>query len=535
MRIRKTVLLVVLIIVMMMLAFPLTSAFASSGLLHRARETIGDLPAGQVAEVVEPEPEPENGLSSELSHRPFPEWFNRLTALPDWIFDVDELPDWFYELEEMPVWFYTIPRVPQWFYTITEIPDWFYIAGELPSGGETDGGQPNGQPGGEDGWGQIEEPYFGMSKEGDTSPGGGQSSGWGLPDDYEWPEGWEWLENVQIPQGWDHSEWLYAHGWPSDLELPPGFARPPWPPIGPDDAPAPWDDMEGSEGQEGPEGPEGQEGGEGEGEEPEADENTLDGGLYPFAYQLPDESGWIGSDVPFGMITDGPVRLGYTVPVIMLMRDGEDVGVFSGSLFSQDGEYTAYLLSGEQVFSFRIIGTPVNDLTEYVAPLGFYIQTVRLEGEPETATESAVNADSYELEHDGTYVFTIASSEDDEVFGVVTMTLDTTPPELSFTGWQDGQESVPGPVEFFSDEEGVTIEVTLDGEEYIADLNTLTLLGSYVITATDLAGNEAVYIFSLAPSEETNMSAIWLIIIVVLILGAIATYLIRNRMKAKVR
>ena len=532
---KKSALLIVLIMTMM-LAGPVGSALANVSLLQNAGEANGDLPDGA---------ELESELPPGLENRPFQEWFNRLTHLPDWIFDVDELPDWFYDLEEMPVWFYTIPRIPQWFYSITEIPDWFYIDWEeMPEGEDADNGEQAGEPsGGQDGGtagGQGGIQDSGPTKEGDTSTAGSQNSNWGLPDDWEWPEGWEWLENVKVPQGWDHSEWLYAHGWPSDLELPPGFGRPPWPPSEPDNVTGPPGGTPGlpvtPENGEG--GGEGEGGDEGEGEEPAVAGDTLDSDLYPFTYLLPDESGRLGSNVPMGMITDGTVRLGYTVSSIILRRDGEDIGVFSGSIFTQDGEYAAFLPStGEQVFSFRILGTPVNDFAEYVAPPGFYIRSVGFEDEPELALDALSSSESYELTQDGAYTFTIASSEDDEIVSVVTITLDTTPPELDFIGWQEGQASVPGPVEFFADEDGVVIEVTLEGELYFPEGDILTEVGSYVITATDIAGNEAVYAFSIiqSSSEGMNTSAIWLIIIVALLFSAIAIYLIRNRMKAKVR
>ena len=510
---KKPVLLIVFIIVAVIIAVPIITAFAGAALLMQAEASLGGLLTPLLDELeqdLNPAPTPTSPTSPPPPPRPFPDWFNRLPVLPDWIFDVDELPDWFYDLPAMPVWFYTIPRIPQWFYTITDIPDWFYGTGELPEGGINGGGQDGEDP---------DDP-----KSGEWAPGVV------LPDDWEWPEGWEWLANVTVPQGVDPGEWLTVLGWPPDLEMPPGFAIPTDPPDEPDN---------GGETEEPPDEP---------GDittEPDNGNNAalLDRYLYPFIYQLHDGNDEFGANIPMGMITDSEVRLGYTVPSIRLMRDGEEIWSSSGNVLINDGEYEAFLPSGEQVFGFRIIRRPVSSLTEYIAPPGFYIQSVGFEdaaGDLGFTTDEPVNSERFDLTQDGTYYFSIVSVEDDALLSIVSITRDTTPPRLSFEGWEGWEESVPGPVEFFSDEEDVLIAVTLDGEPHNLIGNTLTLPGSYVITATDLAGNETTYTFRLTQSPAStssgiNAAAVFTIILVVLLLGALVFFLIRNRTKARVR
>ena len=387
---------------------------------------------------------------------------------PEWFNRLTTLPpDWIYEVDELPDWFYDLPAMPAWFYEIPRVPLWFYSITEIPDWFYPPEGEEDPD------WMEIGEfPEISDLKTGE--PGR-------LPDDGEDPEN---------------------TGEPGDSEEPGGIEEPV--------------DVEVPEPEPDP--------------EPEPPEYPFDIEIYPFIYELDGLDSLLASSVPFGLITDGAVRLDALNADIRLTRDDEDFAYSLGDQIIVDGNYLVFLEGGDAVFSFRIITVPVNDFTEYTAPAGHLIQSVRLDGAPEIA----LNAERYAIGQDGTYLFSIADSETEETFSTVSITVDTTPPALTFSGWEIGEPRTRGPVQYYTDEDDIRINVEIDGRPYYAEqLNTLTEDGSYTITATDAAGNVVVYTFRLA--SGMNASAIWVIILVIVLLGALAVFLVRNRNKARVR
>ena len=390
---------------------------------------------------------------------------------PEWFNRLPYLPEWIYMVDELPEWFYQLERPPVWFYDIPRVPSWFYQITEIPE-------------------------WF-YPEEGPEVPDGGEGS-----DYWEHPPGWEDGKGGSTPFDREGTE---------DWERPEY-----WDPSGELEWPDPPDDP----------------GDVGNGEnirEPEEPVSHYDSSIYPFVYKMPGDYGLFASSVPFGMITDGGVRIDYPPIYIRILRGEDEYNHSPGEQITQDGVYTAITLGGDTVFWFRIITAPVNDLSAYPAPSGFYLQEVS----SNHRTETMLNSDLYEVEEDGIYRFSLADKETGELFRVVTVTLDTTPPTLTFDGWEEGEVRTMAPVRYFPDELDAIVTVTKDGQSFFSAQDTLEEAGRYIITVTDLAGNETVYSFRL--TAGMNISAIWVIIIFVLLLAALAVFLIRNRRKARVR
>ncbi|MCL2078685.1 MAG: hypothetical protein FWH17_02450 [Oscillospiraceae bacterium] len=376
-----------------------------------------------------------------------------------------------------PQWFNKLTVLPNWIFDVDELPDWFYDLTEMP------------------GW-FYEIPrvplWFYQITE--------------IPD-------WFYPPTPPPPEQTKDGE-SYANGdwfWPENPDPP--IVTPP-PGLDPQDTPPPEN-----------------------GEDPTdtEPEYPFDIAEYPFVYELPDNLGVLGSTVPFGMITDGGVRLEYPAYLLVMTRRGDVFNYEPGNLIAESGTYILSTTSGEEVFRFRIITDPVNDLDEYTAPSGFHISTVSFGDSGETL----INNVSHPTTQDGTYYFSLIDSYTDEILAVVRVTVDTLAPTLIFDGWEEGEERADAPVSFSPSESDADITVTLGGNPYLPDDNTLTTPGNYVIVVSDLAGNATIYSFRLTGAGGgggcINAAGVWLIILMVLMLGALIFFLMRNRRKARVR
>jgi len=382
-----------------------------------------------------------------------------------------DFPDWVLE-QPMPNWMFEVDEFPDWFFELEQEPVWFHQITRLPA------------------W------FFTITEIPD----------WFFPEEGEEPE---------YPYYYDPEDPDYDYEYPEeDYPEEPGYYDP--------EDPGYYDpeDFDGLDPEREPPTP-----------ERRMYETSIGGGLSVF------------SSVPNGMITNGPVYLVFSSELVTLTRNGMFHPHTPGEPLEAGGIYALTMQTEDflsvDVLSFRIITVPVNDLISFNAPYGFVLSEVILDGISLLITDPR----GFETLWDGVYEFTVSSAR----FGTtyeVTVTKDTVPPQLIFTqlggGGEmeavyisvEGNSAFEGPV-IFSGEEGYILHITL-GRDVITPLhNILTEPGRYNITVTDIAGNTSFYSFRIL--YVMNFPTVWVIIITSALAIWLAVYLVKNRMKARVR
>jgi hypothetical protein len=251
------------------------------------------------------------------------------------------------------------------------------------------------------------------------------------------------------------------------------------------------------------------------------------------------------SNIPNGLITNGPVFLLFPTENVTITRNSLPFAYIPGTPIELAGQYVVSVTMEVQlrvdVFHFRVVTTPINDLAEFTAPEGFDITEALVDGIPMQILDPRV----FPVWEDGEYHLTFTGR--DAQYGV-TVHIKRTPPQLVFmrltesgsmegmTVPEDGDGMFEGPVVFAPAEQGdnlLTIQVIFNRSAYSPTNNTLTEPGRYRLTVTDVAGNSTTYTFRIL--YIMDVPTIWIIIIASLMVVALGVYLTRNRLTMRVR
>jgi len=250
------------------------------------------------------------------------------------------------------------------------------------------------------------------------------------------------------------------------------------------------------------------------------------------------------TNIPKGIITDDRVILDFTPGTLGITQNGDFISYRLGDYLTESGKYTLVLASDfvTEVFDFTIVSTPVNFLSAYTVPEDFTIVEALFAG----TSRQIPNNKSFEMNSDGDYQFTITDKDFETVY-TVSLTLKTAPPVLTFSRltedgekieveWtEEGGDAFEGPIVYSSSEiDDYTISVTYNRSAINTPGNhTLRESGRYRINVVDAAGNTAQYTFRIIYIMDVPTG--WIIAISAILLAALTAYLIRYRIKARVR
>jgi hypothetical protein len=389
---------------------------------------------------------------------------------PDWFNELADIPLWVLMIDSFPDWFYELPEEPFWFRELTRLPAWFYTLTEIPAWFYP---EPEPEP-------TTPEPTTQPPTQPTTQPPTQPPTERPVPETTTEP-------SPVLPIR------------PPEYELDPGI-------FDPDDY-----NIYG----------------------PEVWEGFTD---VPMPYTFAHPGGTLYSSVPDGMITSGEVRFRGDFESLLVTRDGELFDEWRGGIIFSHGFYTIYSELGagseEEIYSFRIITRPVGDIEEYSVPEGFFLQSVGYESE-----NLVLDNERFFLltdVPDGTYVFTISDSLDPDASAAVFVTeimLMKTPPVINFEGLGENM-TAEGEVTYWAQDPATDIVVYHNGAE-IRSTGRLTQPGQYSLTATDAAGNVAVY--NIRIFYVMNVPAVGVIIMGAVLITALTGYIVWCRVKVRVR
>ena len=231
-------------------------------------------------------------------------------------------------------------------------------------------------------------------------------------------------------------------------------------------------------------------------------------------------------------VADGMI---VTQPVKLVLPDGLSATLYKdGRAVEIDGDITEpgnYVLSVTQAggvvsqpLQFAIVGAVTGKVNSYTMPAGFELTRLTCNG-----NERFVENSTAGLTEEGQYLVSYICPKTSETYEL-SVTIDHTPPVLELNGVEDGEAH--GPVEITSKETGLTVALLRDNRR-IPFATKLTESGTYVLNATDQAGNMSTYHFDIMPYLNAN-SIIFLILLAVGVIFLVI-YLLRARNHVRVR
>lgn len=240
--------------------------------------------------------------------------------------------------------------------------------------------------------------------------------------------------------------------------------------------------------------------------------NSLEG----YRYTFPDANSLIIS-VPDGATTSDAVRIqnpGYMI--VKVLRNGESNLEATPEYYTEPGYYTVEFRSMsvnqnamtvndyESTINFTIEESKYTSNTERVAPRGFSVSTVKLDGVTQLV---GARLHEYTAETDGSYQITYVDDEDSTVTYTEEFLLDRVAPEVIFS--QPIDKKVFIPVHMECNDSDATVKVVKNGIE-LEYSGELTEGGLYTITVVDKAGNENSYQVNVNYGGR-GISPLWLV------------------------
>lgn len=238
--------------------------------------------------------------------------------------------------------------------------------------------------------------------------------------------------------------------------------------------------------------------------------------------------GRVEASVMDGMIVTEPVVLASeNTSVLILYKDGERVTLADSTTLEDSGYYVVQYNDNDgatqTILEFTIVPSLTGMISQYSIPSGFRATEITRDGE-----SLAITSD-IDLTKEGQYHIAY-QCERTQVAYSLDLTIDHTAPVLTLDGVENGVAN--GPVDLSGVEEGATVAITLDGNDYNYR-EKLSESGNYVVTITDAAGNESTYEFTIRIYLDS--SAYVSIIIMLAILAGIAVYMVIERKKLRTR
>ncbi|MCR5118459.1 MAG: hypothetical protein K6B44_02420 [Lachnospiraceae bacterium] len=243
------------------------------------------------------------------------------------------------------------------------------------------------------------------------------------------------------------------------------------------------------------------------------------------------------SDVPNGMVTKREVTLRSTDDLTFTVyKDGvpyefdpekkiNELGSYTVIPVAEDVVYYDAYQSETPVFSFRIIGDAVNDLSVYRAPEGFKIDKILVDG-LETESVKMMGQDAALLREDGRYKVTIT---DGDRYIDLDFLLDRVRPRF-YVSVEKNKASM-----YYKSTDVRETVIYKDGELISSGSiqNQVKKPGNYEVIAYDRAGNKGTSIFKV--KYGFNSGAIVAIVLVIAAAAGIIAYIRYINSKIKVR
>lgn len=206
-----------------------------------------------------------------------------------------------------------------------------------------------------------------------------------------------------------------------------------------------------------------------------------------------DKSVDFSMNVADGGITNDPVTIDSgEKTTVVVTKDGEAYDYKEGEAITEEGSYRAVITDAygnTREVTFQIVSAEAKTSIDYQLGEGCEITGVSHNGE-----SVGYSGNRIVLTEDGTYVITYV--KDGETYSF-TLRLDTTAPEITLSGVEDGG-TVDGSVTIDGMSEEGTIEVYKDGVRIDYQLgDELTEYGHYEVVVTDALGNSRTYTFTL--------------------------------------
>lgn len=231
----------------------------------------------------------------------------------------------------------------------------------------------------------------------------------------------------------------------------------------------------------------------------------------------------ITSTVADGMMTNKAVSLNLEeVPGIQIHHNGQKVENIDATNITQAGSYVL-LLNSQRIMEFTIVGEYSN-INGFVCPSGFYIEDVTLDG-----VAVAYKSTQVDMTTDGSYEVRYTCSASNITYSVKTI-IDHVAPTLALEAVEEDGKA-RGPVDISDVEEGGRIEIMRDEVE-MEYTKTLTESGVYSLTVYDAAGNYETYDFIIM--IYFNVSSITFLLMILLIIGGIAAYVVISAKRFRV-
>ena len=261
--------------------------------------------------------------------------------------------------------------------------------------------------------------------------------------------------------------------------------------------------------------------------------NISDGSVYDRTtgmYMYLVDNGAISVSVADGMMVTGEVSFTMGEEVnAQLYKDGELLAEFP-QVVSAPGSYAVTTGGDEstgQVMGFRILNQITGAVSQYNLPRGFSVRSVTINGEDAVYDYGVVD-----MTQEGAYNIGYICSDSGVTYNL-TLTVDHTPPQVTFEGLDDNNRA-KGPVTLTGLEKGDSVSV-ISGDK-IKKLNMksqITESGDYRVVVSDLAGNTVEKEFKIM--VYLNIQAWMLFGFILFLIVGLAIALTITRKKLRVR
>ncbi len=249
-----------------------------------------------------------------------------------------------------------------------------------------------------------------------------------------------------------------------------------------------------------------------------------------FVYPIEEMNGvHIFSTAANEMVVTDPVTVSADPGVeFTLYRDGEAVSE-PRTTQSRAGSYAVCVTTNsggaQTVLSFTIISAVSSNLTRYKIPTGFQVTAVTRNEEKQDI------GDGYTVDFsEGIYRVSYRCMNTGLTYELCT-TIDQTPPSLRLDAVNENGVARAA-VDISDLESGDTVVIRRNGQN-IAYSEVLSDSGSYYIRITDPAGNAVEYTFRI--HAYLNGSAILFFLVILIVVGGLLVYLMRERKHIRVR
>ena len=255
-----------------------------------------------------------------------------------------------------------------------------------------------------------------------------------------------------------------------------------------------------------------------------------------YCYTLPNGKKFF-TTVPIGGISNTRVlvKTGEGVNAYSVRKDGKLIRLKEPLSFYESGFYELILRSNELGFggneSYKIILTfqILSDYKPYfknylIAPMGFVLDEIIAD----KAVEVPENKKYMQLKRDGHYEVIFRGIDQPDIIYTCKFCRDTTPPRVVFS-----DEIISHPIKYSVLDADINLVLYKNFNTVHASNNLISQNGSYVLVASDEAGNESIYNFTI--HKDLEIRPIVLLGAAFIIIFAAGVLLVYFRRKPNVR